>query len=173
MASQILQAADEVVAQLTAWSADQNPGSTWSSDVITAFGDWAAAQPPEISYDSVIERKDLPQNNLAVYIGFNSRELFDNAQSRCDQTHLYPIAIGIYQRFRPPGSESASGVNEQVSRQVIDDHLLFVEELQSLVYSNRLTSFRPNGKVEGQFDHEVIKKQYLRSVLVVRYSEDS
>lgn len=173
MASQILKACDEVIAQLVTWSADQTPGSTWSSDIITAFGDWASAQAPEITYDSVIERKDLPQNNLALYLGFNSREMFQNASSRCDQTHLYPIAIGVYERFRPPGSESISGVNEQVSRQTIDDHLLFVEELQSLLYSTRLPSFAIKGEVESQFDHEVIKKQYLRSVLVARYSQES
>jgi hypothetical protein len=172
MASQILKAADEVIAQLVSLSADQTPGSTWSTEVINAFGDWASTQPPEITYDSVIERKDLPQDALAVYLGFNSRELYTSAHSRCDQSYLYPIAIGIYQRFRAPGTDSTSGVNDQVTRQSIDNHLKFVEELQTLLYSARLPSFSPQSLIETQFDHEVIKKQYLRSVLVVRYTED-
>jgi hypothetical protein len=171
MSSQILKAADEVIAQLTLLSADQTPGSTWSSEVISAFGDWAATNPPEISYDSVIDRKDLPKDALAVYVGFGFRELYDNARSRCEQVHSYPIAVGVYQRFRAPGVEAASGSSSPVSRSSIDNHLKFVEELQSNMYSSGLTSFVTHSSAEAEFDHETISKQYLRSIIVLRYTE--
>lgn len=171
MSSQILKAADEVLAQLTLLSSDQTPNSTWSSEVITAFGDWAAAQAPELSYDSVIDRKDLPKDDLAVYVGFGFRELFDNARSRCEQTHSYPIAVGVYQRFRAPGVESTSGSSSPVERASIDNHLKFVEELQSNLYSSDLPSFVTHSSIEAEFDHETIRKQYLRSIIVLRYTE--
>lgn len=166
MASRILTAADEVIAQLTALSANS---SNWSAGVVSAYGDWADTTPPEISYDSVIERKDLVADRLSVYVGFNFRELYPNAHDRCSMDHIYPIGVGVYQRFRAPGTESPTGVNHKVTRSVIDLFLQFTEELQDLLYSNNLTSFNSHSVVEAAFDHEAIAKQYLKSVMVVNY----
>jgi len=167
MASQILKAADEVIAQLTALSAVE---ANWSPEVWAEYGDWAATRAPSISYNSVIERKDLVDGQLTVLIGFNFREQFPNARSRCEMEHLYPIGVGVYQRFRAPGSETIAGIADQVSRSTIDLHLQFVEELQDLLYTQSLTSFSPHSEVEAQLNLDAIKKQYLESVMILNYA---
>ncbi len=166
MASQIMKAADEVIAQLITLST----AGAWSAEVTAEFGDWAATQAPEISYNATVERKDLTVGQLAVYVGFDFRELHPDAHDRCSMSHIYPVGIGVYQRFRAPGTDTASGINEQISRSTIDLHLQFVEELQDLLYENNLTSFHSHSVVEAAFNQEAIKKQYLESVMIANYT---
>jgi hypothetical protein len=165
--SQILTAADEVIDQLTTLSSIE---SNWSPDVWAAYGDWAATRAPSISYNSVIERKDLVTGQLTVLIGFNFRQPFPNTISRCEQEHIYPIGVGVYQRFRAPGTESVAGIPDAIDRQTIDLHLQFVEELQDLLYATNLPSFHPHSSIEAEMNLDAIKKQYLESVMLVNYA---
>lgn len=167
MASQILTVVDQVLSELVSMSAD---AGLWSSEVRTAYGDWAATRPPKLSYNSVVERKDLVNGELTVFVGFGFREAFQNAHDRCQMEHLYPIGVGVYQRFRAPGTESALGVDDKVSRSDIDLHLQFSEELQNLLYSRNLSNYYPHSIVEGSTNSEALQKQYLETVMLVNYT---
>lgn len=167
MASQILTVVDEVISKLVSISAD---AGLWSAEVRSAYGDWAATRAPILSYDSVVERKDLVNGELTIFVGFGFREPFQNSHDRCQMSHIYPIGVGVYQRFRAPGTESALGINGQIARSDIDLHLQFSEELQSILYSQNLDNYYPQTLVEASTNPEAIKKQYLETVMLLNYT---
>lgn len=134
------------------------------------FGDFFTDNPTRIVYTETIDRKDLPEDSVFTSVGFNYRDLPEAKEmDRCSMNNVYPVGYGFYQKFDAPGT-SAGPVEEIISKDKLDQFMKLCEEFEEQVYRHRLGDFRYKTHM-SQFDHDTLKKFYLRWVMVVMYQE--
>lgn len=164
----VLTAASEMITKLQSLSGTE---ANWTASTWSTYGDWAAKIAPEISYNSIIEKKNITSDTdkISCFVGFNFREVGPQ-NDRCDGDYIYPLGVGIYQRFRPTGAATPGGLITKVDPTVVSSFMQLCEDLEGLLYFSKLTSF---GYVnhESFFDHETLDDQYLKQVFVFRYRE--
>ena len=160
--SENLKAVDQIISYIQTKSASP---SSWSPETQASYGDFAATNPPELSFDFNVRRQDLIVDQVFTYVGFEYRNEFASID-RCERNFVYPVGVVIAEKLRSTGGSTPTGASVKASRADVESFLNLTEELETLLYQFSSSDFGVHS-IESSFDNESLSRQYLKSMILV------